>query len=391
MKKMIVLALALMIGVGAMAQDAPKGYQFTDQVVNPATSVKDQSRSGTCWAFSCLGFLESEIMRNGGEELDLSVMWVVRNIYFEKAVKYVRLHGHLNFAVGGNAGDVLTAIRDYGIVPTEVYPGLNYGTAKPHFDEIDAVLKAYVEAVVSQRKLTTAWQDGLNGILDAYFGEMPETFVYNGKEYTPKSFAESLPLNLDEYVDLTSFTHHPFYERFTLEVPDNWRCHQQYNLPLDELMRTLDYALEQGYTVEWAADVSEQGFNRQLAIGIVPETELESMEGTEAEKWGALSQEERMRALYSFDEPVQERVITQEMRQAAYDNYETTDDHGMQIVGYAVDQTGARFYRVKNSWDVRPPYDGYYYFSRAFLEYKTMSFLVNVNSIPKDIRKKLGL
>jgi bleomycin hydrolase len=391
MKKMIVLALALMIGVGAMAQDAPKGYQFTDQVVNPATSVKDQSRSGTCWAFSCLGFIESEIMRNGGEELDLSVMWVVRNIYFEKAVKYVRLHGHLNFAVGGNAGDVITAIRDYGIVPTEVYPGLNYGTAKPHFDEIDAVLKAYVEAVVSQRKLTTAWQDGLNGILDAYFGQMPETFVYNGKEYTPKSFAESLPLNLDEYVDLTSFTHHPFYERFTLEVPDNWRCHQQYNLPLDELMRTLDYALEQGYTVEWAADVSEQGFNRQLAIGIVPETELESMEGTEAEKWGALSQEERMRALYSFDEPVQERVITQEMRQAAYDNYETTDDHGMQIVGYAVDQTGARFYRVKNSWDVRPPYDGYYYFSRAFLEYKTMSFLVNVNSIPKDIRKKLGL
>lgn len=391
MKKMIVLALALMIGAGAMAQDAPKGYQFTDQVVNPATSVKDQSRSGTCWAFSCLGFIESEIMRNGGEELDLSVMWVVRNIYFEKAVKYVRLHGHLNFAVGGNAGDVLTAIRDYGIVPMEVYPGLNYGTAKPHFDEIDAVLKAYVEAVVSQRKLTTAWQDGLNGILDAYFGEMPETFVYNGKEYTPKSFAESLPLNLDEYVDLTSFTHHPFYERFTLEVPDNWRCHQQYNLPLDELMRTLDYALDNGYTVEWAADVSEQGFNRQLAIGIVPETELESMEGTEAEKWGALSQEERMRALYSFDEPVQERVITQEMRQAAYDNYETTDDHGMQIVGYAVDQTGARFYRVKNSWDVRPPYDGYYYFSRAFLEYKTMSFLVNVNSIPKDIRKKLGL
>ena len=391
MKKMIVLALALMIGAGAMAQDAPKGYQFTDQVVNPATSVKDQSRSGTCWAFSCLGFIESEIMRNGGEELDLSVMWVVRNIYFEKAVKYVRLHGHLNFAVGGNAGDVITAIRDYGIVPTEVYPGLNYGTAKPHFDEIDAVLKAYVEAVVSQRKLTTAWQDGLNGILDAYFGEMPETFVYNGKEYTPKSFAESLPLNLDEYVDLTSYTHHPFYERFTLEVPDNWRCHQQYNLPLDELMRTLDYALDNGYTVEWAADVSEQGFNRQLAIGIIPETELESMEGTEAEKWGALSREERMRALYSFDEPVQERVITQEMRQEAYDNYETTDDHGMQIVGYAVDQTGARFYRVKNSWDVRPPYDGYYYFSRAFLEYKTMSFLVNVNSIPKDIRKKLGL
>ncbi|MBQ3044142.1 MAG: aminopeptidase [Alistipes sp.] len=394
MKRIIVFALGLMLTTGAMAQDeAPQGYQFTDQKVNPATSVKDQSRSGTCWAYSCLGFVESEIMKAGGEELDLSAMWVVRNIYFEKAVKYIRLHGHLNFAVGGNAGDVITAIRDYGIVPTEVYPGLNYGTEKPYFDEIDAVLKAYVEAVVEapNKTLTTAWQDGLNGILDAYFGERPETFTYNGKEYTPKSFAESLPINVEDYVDLTSYTHHPFYEKFILEIPDNWRWHQQYNLPLDELMRTLDYAIDNGYTIEWGADVSELGFNRTLAIGIIPEDEVESMEGTEAEKWGALTPAERQRALYSFERPVQEKVITQEMRQEAFDNYQTTDDHGMQIVGYAVDQNGTRFYKVKNSWDVRPPYDGYYYFSRPFVEYKTMSFLLNKNAIPKDIRKKLGL
>ena len=391
MKKLFVMLLTSLLVLNVTAKEKVEGYKFTDGKLIKTTSVKNQFRSGTCWCFSALSWLENEIMRAGGEEMDLSEMWIVRNIYFEKAIKYVRLHGHLNFAVGGNAGDVITAIRDYGIVPMDVYPGLNYGTSKPNFDEIDAGLKSYVEAVVRQKKLTTAWQDGLNGILDAYFGEMPETFVYNGKEYTPQSFAASLPLNLDEYVDLTSYTHHPFYERFALEVPDNWRCHQQYNLPLEDLMRTLDYALEHGYTIEWAADVSEPGFNRQLAIGIIPETELESMEGTEAEKWGALSPAERMRALYSFEEPVQERVITQEMRQEAFDNYETTDDHGMQIVGYSVDQTGARFYRVKNSWDVRPPYEGYFYFSRAFLEYKTMSFLVNVNSIPKDIRKKLGL
>ena len=390
MKKIVVLALSLMTTMGVMAQE---GYQFTDQVVNPATPVRNQHRSGTCWAYSALGFIESEIIKAGGEEMDLSAMWIVRNIYFEKAVKYVRLHGHLNFAVGGNAGDVITGIRDYGIVPTEVYPGLNYGTDKPHFDEIDAVLKAYVEAVVEAPNgtLTTAWQDGLNGILDAYFGVRPETFVYNGVEYTPQSFAESLPIDMDDYVDLTSYTHHPFYERFTLEIPDNWRWHQQYNLPLEELMEVVDYALDNGYTIEWGADVSEPGFNRQLAIAIMPETQLESLEGTEAERWGSLSPAERQRALYSFERPVPERTITQEMRQTAFDNFETTDDHGMQIVGYAVDQTGTRFYKVKNSWDVRPPYAGYYYFSRSFVEYKTMSIMINKNAIPRDIRRRLNI
>lgn len=396
-KMLFAIAGLLCCGMASAQQPAttaaPEGYVFTDVKINPSTSVKDQSRSGTCWAFSALGFLESEILRAGGQELALSPMWVVRNIYFEKAVKYIRLHGALNFAVGGNGGDVITAIRDYGIVPTEVYPGLNYGTDKPFFYEIDAVLKAYVEAVVKapNKKLSTAWQDGLNGILDAYFGKMPETFTYNGKEYTPKSFAASLPIDLEDYVDLTSFTHHPFYESFILEIPDNWRWHSQYNLPLDELMQVLDYAIDNGYTAEWGADVSELGFNRTKAIGIIPEDDVESIEGTEAERWGKLTAAERQQALYSFEKPIREKSITQQMRQEAFDNYETTDDHGMQIVGYATDQTGARFYKVKNSWDVRPPYDGYYYFSRPFVEYKTMSIMINRNAIPKAIRKKLGL
>ena len=176
-----------------------------------------------------------------------------------------------------------------------------------------------------------------------------------------------------------------------MEIPDNWRWHSQYNLPLDEMMLVVDHALDNGYTIEWAADVSELGFDRIKAIGIIPEDDVESMEGTEAERWGKLSAAERQKALYSFEKPIREKSITQQMRQTAFDNYQTTDDHGMQIVGYATDQTGKRFYKVKNSWDVRPPYDGYYYFSRPFVEYKTMSILVNKNSIPKPIRKKLGL
>ena len=395
MKNKLIIALACFATAFAATAQQPsaEGYIFTDVKINPATSVKDQSRSGTCWAYSALGFVESEIMRAGGEEVALSPMWVVRNIYFEKAVKYVRLHGAMNFAVGGNAGDVITAIRDYGIVPTEIYEGLNYGTQKPHFNEIDAVLKAYVDAIIAapNKTLTTAWQNGLNGILDAYFGQMPETFTYRGKEYTPKSFAESLPIDLDDYVDLTSYTHHPFYESFILEIPDNWRWHSQYNLPLDEMMLVVDHALDNGYTIEWAADVSELGFDRIKAIGIIPEDDVESMEGTEAERWGKLSAAERQKALYSFEKPIREKSITQQMRQTAFDNYQTTDDHGMQIVGYATDQTGKRFYKVKNSWDVRPPYDGYYYISLPFVEYKTMSILDNKNSIPKPIRKKLGL
>lgn len=399
MKIKLLLAVAAMLCCGAVsaqetaATDTPEGYVFTDVKINPSTSVKDQSRSGTCWAYSALGFLESEILRAGGEEVALAPMWVVRNIYFEKAVKYIRLHGALNFAVGGNGGDVVTAIRDYGIVPTEIYPGLNYGTDKPFFYEIDAVLKAYVEAVVKapNKKLSTAWQEGLNGILDAYFGKMPETFTYKGKEYTPKSFAESLPIDMDDYVDLTSFTHHPFYRSFILEIPDNWRWHSQYNLPLDELMQVLDYAIDNGYTAEWGADVSELGFNRTKAIGIIPEDDVESMEGTEAERWGKLTAAERQKALYSFDKPIREKTITQQMRQEAFDNFETTDDHGMQIVGTAVDQNGTPYYKVKNSWDVRPPYDGYWYFSRPFVAYKTMTVLVNKNGVPKEILKKIGL
>ena len=258
---------------------------------------------------------------------------------------------------------------------------------------IDAVLKAYVDAIIKapNKKLTTAWQDGLNAILDAYFGVRPEKFTYKGKEYTPKSFAESLPINIDDYVSVGSFTHHPFYTEFIIEVPDNWAWDTIYNVPLDEMMAIIDNALANDYSVEWATDVSERGFSRTQALGIVPEADLESMSGTEAERWGKLSEREKENALYKFDKPGKEKKITQQMRQEAFDNYETTDDHGMVIIGTATDQKGNPYFKVKNSWDVIPPYDGYYYFSRPFVEYKTISVMVNKNAIPQPIREKLGL
>lgn len=391
------LALSLMAAAAVLSASAEKpqgeGYIFTDGPQVKSTPVKNQFRSGTCWCFSTLSFLENEILRAGGPELDLSEMWIVRHIYFEKAVKYVRLHGNLNFAVGGASHDVLNGIKSYGIVPEEVYPGLNYGTDKPHFNEIDAVLKAYVNTIISNpnNKLSTAWQAGLNGILDAYFGPVPETFVYEGKEYTPQSYAASLPIDLDDYTVISSFTHHPFYTQFIVEVPDNWAWEKAWNVPLDEMMSVIDNSLDKGISVAWATDVSERGFSRIKAVGIVPEADIESMSDTEAERWGKLTAREKEDELYKFDKPGREKSITQEMRQEAFDNYETTDDHGMVIEGTATDQNGNKYFRVKNSWDTTPPYDGYFYFSRPFVEYKTISILVNKEAVPKALRKKLGI
>ena len=396
MKRSILLAAALLGAVlTAAAQEAnkPEGYKFTDTKTVKTVPVTNQYKSGTCWCFSTVSFIEEEILRAGGPEIKLSEMWIVRNIYFEKAVKYVRLHGSLNFAVGGAAHDVTHAIEKYGIVPREVYKGLNYGTEMPEFGEIDEVLKAYVDAVIKNKngKLTPAWQDGLNAILDAYFGERPETFTYEGKEYTPHTFAESLPVKMSDYIEFSSYTHHPFYSSFAIEVPDNWLWGEVYNVPLNEMMQVIDDAIAEGHPVAWGTDVSEKGFRGAKAIGIIPEEAEKNMVGSDAERWGKLSSAEKEAQIYSLDQPVKEKTITQEMRQTAYDNYETTDDHGMVIVGTAVDQNGSPFYKVQNSWGDRGPYEGFYYFSRPFVEYKTMDIMVNKNVVSKELLKKLGL
>ena len=400
MKNLLLSALAVCLACTATAQtadqnDSASGYEFTDVKLIPTTPVKDQSRSGTCWCFSTLSFLESEILKAGGPEMHLSEMWIVRHSFMDKAEKYIRLHGELNFAEGGASHDVTEGIKAHGIVPFEVYPGLNYGTEKPDFHELSVVLKAYLDGVLkaaeSGKPLSTAWKRGFTALLDEYFGPMPETFTYEGKEYTPESFAASLPIDMENYVDLSSFTHHPFYTRFIIEVPDNWMWGTVYTLPLEEMMATIDHALANGYTVSWGTDVSEKGFSRTKAIGVIPEADTESMSGTEAERWGKLTDKEKEKALYSFDKPGKERTITQEMRQTAFDNFETTDDHGMLIMGIAEDQNGTPYYKVQNSWNTVPPYDGFWYFSKPFVAYKTSSIMVNKNAIPKEIAKKLGL
>lgn len=387
------MLLGAALTVAAQEADKPEGYKFTDTKTVKTVPITNQYKSGTCWCFSTVSFIEEEILRAGGPEVKLSEMWIVRNIYFEKAVKYVRLHGSLNFAVGGAAHDVTHAIEKYGIVPREVYKGLNYGTEMPEFGEIDEVLKAYVDAIIKNKngKLTPAWQDGLNAILDAYFGERPETFTYEGKEYTPKSFAESLPVKMSDYIEFSSYTHHPFYSSFVIEVPDNWLWDKVYNVPLNEMMQIIDDAIADGHPVAWGTDVSEKGFRGAKAIGVIPEEAEKNMVGSDAERWGKLSSAEKEAKIYSLDQPVKEKTITQEMRQIAYDNYETTDDHGMVIVGTAVDQNGSLFYKVQNSWGDRGPFGGFYYFSRPFVEYKTMDIMVNKNVVSKEILKKIGL
>ena len=391
---------ALIFGLSflANAQDAksnqPKGYQFTDIKRLPATSVKDQARAGTCWSWSGISFFESEMIRMGKEPIDLSAMYIVRHAYSDKATKFVRLHGSMNFAVGGAFCDVMHVIKNYGIVPMDVYKGLNYGEPNHAFGEIDDVLAGYVNAVIknSNKKLSTAWKKGFDGILDAYLGEEPEKFEYKGKEYTPRTFAdEVVGLNMDDYVSLTSFTHHPFYSQFAIEVPDNWLWGMSYYLPIDELAQVMSNAIDNGYTFAWASDVSERGFQTsQPGVAVVPTTDTKEMSGAEIAKWEAMPKGNQTPDAFRQG-PAPEKEITQEMRQQEFDNYLTTDDHGMHVIGKAKDQNGTVYYIVKNSWNQYNKFGGYFYASEPFMKYKTMNIIVHKNAIPKDIRKKLGI
>lgn len=371
-----------------------KAYEFTIIEEIPATPVKNQYRSGTCWSFSSLAFVESELLRMGKGEYDLSDMFVVRHTYEEKAHKFVRFHGEISFSGGGAFHDALHVIKEYGMVPEEIYDGKLIGEENHIHGELDAVTKAYVEAVLKNKnkKLSPVWFKGFQGIMDAYLGEVPETFTYKEKEYTPQTFANELGLNVEDYIEIGSYTHHPFYEQFILEVPDNWMLDMVHNIPMDEMMEVIDNALENGYSIGWGSDVSEKGFSWKNGVAIVPNEELDDLSGTEKEKWEKLTDKEKKAALYSFTEPVKEKTITQEMRQIEFDNYNTTDDHGMQITGIAEDQNGNRFYKVKNSWGTAGHiYDGYFFASKSFVQLKTIDIVVHKDAIPKNILKKMGL
>jgi bleomycin hydrolase len=368
------------------------GYLFTKVKNLEATAVQDQSSTGTCWSFSALSFFESELLRMGKGSHNLSEMFVVRNSYIDKADKYVRMHGKSNFGQGGAFHDIPYVIKNYGIVPEEVYSGLNYGTEKHNHNELDAVLTAMLKAVTEnhQKSLTSSWKKAYTGVVDAYLGNVPESFMYQGKKYTPKEFAASLGLKMEDYVYLSSFTHHPFYQPFVLEVEDNWASQQVFNIPLDEMLSVINNSVNKGFTVAWATDVSEKGFSFKNGLAIVPEDETAVTKKGEDNKQFNNAGADKTGT--PFDAPSKEQAITQQNRQDAFDNYQTTDDHGMHIVGIYTDQTGKTFYRVKNSWGTKHnDCDGYLFASEAYVKYKTMDIMVHKDSLPKELKKKLGI
>jgi len=398
-RNLLVVLGAILFSEGAWAQEdsakTEKGYHFSTIKELQYTPVKDQNRSGTCWAFSTVAFLESEMLRTGKPETDLSEMYIVWHTYLQKAIKYIRLHGNINFGAGGAFHDVTEMIAQYGIVPEEVYRGLNYGEDKHVHAELDKMLLSQIKTIVdnNNKTLSSAWHESVEGTLKAYLGELPENFEYKGKKYTPQSFAKDyVGLNMDDYVELSSFSHHPFYSKFVIEIPDNWMWGEVYNLPIDEFMEVIDNSINEGYTVAWGADVSEKGFSTsRQGVAVVPDADLKEMSDAEIAKWEKLSDNEKQVALYKLDKPGAEKEIDQDMRQQAFDNYETTDDHGMQIVGTAKDQEGNLYYKVKNSWGDYNKYDGFFFASKAYLEYKTISIMVHKDAIPKSVKAKLGL
>ncbi|WP_440133135.1 aminopeptidase C [Chitinophaga sancti] len=380
MKKWILCLAVCYSTTTAMAQTTNKEgskYQFTVIKNLDAGDVENQGRTGTCWSFSGLSFFQAEALRNGkGKGANLSEMFVVRRMYPLKAVNYVRMHGKANFGEGGGFPDDLTCLREYGLVPQAVYDG-NRDKVYNHAEMV-SVLEGMTNKIgASEGTINPNWKKAVDGVLNSYIGDAPEKFEYQGKSYTPQSYAKELGLNADDYVLVSSFTHHPYYEQFVLEVPDNWNWERVYNVPLNDFTAIAENAVQNGYTIAWAADVSEKGFNFFEGLAVVPETEFSDMSAEEKKK--------------VFEEPVKEKTITPELRQKAFDNFETQDDHGMHIVGMAKDQNGKVYFRVKNSWGTTNPGSGYFYASEPYFAYKTTCIMLNKKALPADVAKKLGI
>ena len=401
MKKILTFALLVVIATSASAAkkktDAKEANKpvFTTIKEIPVTSVKDQNRSGTCWDYSTMSFFEAEILKATGKAYDLCESFVANKTYMDRAVQVVRYHGDCQFAQGGSAEDVLATMKTWGICPENAmpFPGSLYGDSLNNFNEFFSVLEPYVAAVAKSdaKKLSGAWKNGLQGILDAYLGKCPEKFTFEGKEYSPKTFMASLGINLNDYVSITSYTHHPFYTAFAVEVQDNWRFPLSYNVPMDEMMKIIDNAVNEGYTVAWGGDVSEEGFTRQGLAYAIDAKATQSLAGSDMARWLKLTADKKRNVIDSLGCKVPEIVPTQEMRQERFDNWQLTDDHGMHIYGVAKDQNGKEYYMVKNSWGESGDYKGTWYMTKAFIAANTMDFMINKNAIPADIRKKLGL
>ena len=407
--KHFLMAAAMLISVPTFAQAPEKdakpeeeGYKFEVIKELPVTSVKDQNRAGTCWCYSTLGFFEAELLRMGKPEYDFSEMYIVYKTYQDRADRTVRTHGDVSYAEGGSFGDVIYAIKHYGLMPdVEMRAGQMHGDSLSDFSELTSVSSKFLEGVIKCKTLqlgtdenhTPLWKNAFNGILEAYIGKAPEKFKYNGKEYTPMEFAKSTGLNMDDYVNIASFAHQPWYEPFIIEVQDNWRGGKAYNLPVDEFMEVMNNAIDNGYPIAWGADVSERGWLRGKMAGVCVLPDLENQaadkSGTDFAHWNGLSAADRQKEAMS--KPTPQRWVTNQDRIDAYNNYETTDDHGMVIYGKAKDQMGNVYFMVKNSWGDAGNYNGNWYASEAFVRYKTLNYVVHKDALPKAIRKKLGI
>ncbi|NQT25230.1 aminopeptidase [candidate division KSB1 bacterium] len=356
------------------------GFEFTDQIRLPTTSVKHQGRTGTCWIFSTISFFESEVLRAGGDSLDLSEMYIARRTYPLKAESYVRLHGKANFEEGGLAHDVIRVMQKEGLVPESAYPGKYVEDEKHNHREMIEVLQGSLDAIVRNRAktLSPVWPQVIEGILNVYFGELPETFLQNNESFSPKSFAHSLNLNPDDYLEFTSYTHHPFYESFVLEVPDNWSRGAFINIPLVEFMQVIQHALNKGYTLVWDGDVSEKEYFWKKGVALLPEKLWDDKTEDKQDSTGLA--------------PESEIIVTPEIRQTYFNNYSSTDDHLMHLIGLANDQDGTRYYILKDSASEKEnPFDGYVYISESYMRAKTVSIMVHHNGVPKKVKKEIGL
>ncbi|NTW25114.1 MAG: aminopeptidase [Lentimicrobium sp.] len=375
-------------------QEPVEGYKFTTIKINPASPVKDQYKSGTCWSFAATSFIESELLRLGYDTIDISEMFFVYKAYQEKAGRYVRLHGNANFGPGGQAHDVFNVVKQNGFVTEEDFPGLLKGETNHLHGELDAVLKGYLDALLSNKdgKISQVWPEAYSALLNAYMGPLPESVIKKGKSPEIVSNEKYPRFNPEEYVELTSYLHHPFYQSIDLEVPDNWSHDRYFNIPVDELIETMNYSINNGYTVCWDGDVSDRGFSHSNGVAIVPDKNVTTMEGTERSSWEKLSEKEKNAELYTFKTPGTEKKVTQEMRQRAFDNFQATDDHLMHFTGIVSDQNGTNYYITKNSWAAASNQNGgYLNISEAYARLNTIAIMVHINAIPADLKKKLKL